>query len=59
MASHLNCIFQALDLRVFELRFNKMFGAHFPEEVTEIIVSQSPKGSMEGTLKGIIDWFCS
>ncbi|KNZ63099.1 phenylalanine ammonia-lyase [Puccinia sorghi] len=59
MASHLYCLCQALDLRVFELRFKNMLGALFSEAVADSFGSQLSKGSMEGMVMGIIDRFWS
>ena len=59
MASHLYHLCEALALRVFELRFNKMMGYLFSEGVEEIFGSHLTKSLIKGMKIGIIDWFWS
>jgi len=59
MASHLYCLCQALDLRVFELRLHKMLGALFSEAVADSFGSQLSNRSREGMVMGIVDRFWS
>ena len=59
MASHLYHLCEALALRVFELRFNKMMGYLFSEGVEEIFGSHLTKSLIKGMTIEIIDWFWS
>ena len=57
MASHLYHLCEALALRAFELRFNKMMGYLFSEGVEEIFGSHLTKILIKGMKIGIIYQF--
>ena len=59
MAIHLYHLFEALALRVFDLRFNKMMGYVFSEGVEEIFGSHLTKSLIKGMTIEITDWFWS
>ncbi|KAA1104409.1 hypothetical protein PGT21_022397 [Puccinia graminis f. sp. tritici] len=59
MASHLYCLCQALDLRVFELRFKNLLVGLFSETVAQSFGSQLSTRSREGLVIKIIDRFWS
>ena len=59
IAIHLYHLCEALALRVFELRFNKMMDYLFSEVVREMFGSHLTKSLIKEMKIGIIDWFWS